>query len=58
MSPQHGIQTKKGVSMKRLHVHVAVESLPDAVEFYSDLFDKPHAVADRHMPIGGLMSRP
>jgi hypothetical protein len=27
--------------MKRLHMHMVVESLPNAVEFYSDLFDKP-----------------
>jgi hypothetical protein len=27
--------------MKRLHMHVVVESLADAVEFYSSLFDKP-----------------
>jgi hypothetical protein len=27
--------------MKRLHLHVVVESLPDAIRFYSGLFDAP-----------------
>jgi hypothetical protein len=27
--------------MKRLHLHVVVESLPDAIRFYSGLFDTP-----------------
>jgi hypothetical protein len=27
--------------MKRLHLHVVVKRLPDAIRFYSDLFDTP-----------------
>jgi hypothetical protein len=37
--PCPDIQTKKGDGMKRLHLHVVVESLPDAIRFYSGLFD-------------------
>jgi hypothetical protein len=33
-----GIQAEKGDGVKRLHLHVIVESLPDAVRFYSGLF--------------------
>jgi hypothetical protein len=34
-----GPQTKKGDGMTRLHMHVVVESLPEAIGFYSNLFD-------------------
>jgi hypothetical protein len=33
------LQTKKGDGMTRLHMHVVVESLPEAIRFYSALFD-------------------
>jgi hypothetical protein len=33
------VQTKKGDGMKRLHLHVAIASLPEAIAFYSGLFD-------------------
>jgi hypothetical protein len=38
MQARDGLQTKKGDGMKRLHVHVVVESLPEAIRFYSSLF--------------------
>jgi hypothetical protein len=41
MSPGARLQTKGGDGMKRLHLHVLVESLPDAIRFYSSLFDTP-----------------
>jgi hypothetical protein len=35
------LKPKKGAGMKRLHLHVVVESLPEAIKFYSGLFDQP-----------------
>jgi hypothetical protein len=41
MSPRPDIKAKEGDGVKRLHLHVVVESLPDAIKFYSGLFDTP-----------------
>src|SRR5947209_19035412 len=34
----HSLPWRKGVIMKRFHVHVAVEELEDSIRFYSSLF--------------------
>src|SRR5438094_6746471 len=34
----HSLPWRKGVIMKRFHVHVAVEKLEDSIRFYSSLF--------------------
>jgi hypothetical protein len=39
MPPRPNSETEKGAGVKRLHLHVLVDSLPAAVRFYSDLFD-------------------
>jgi hypothetical protein len=39
VSPRTRIETKKSDGVKRLHLHVVVNSLPDAIGFYSGLFD-------------------
>jgi hypothetical protein len=39
VSPDATIQAKKGDGVKRLHMHIVVKSLPDAIRFYSDLFE-------------------
>jgi hypothetical protein len=33
--------------MKRFHLHVVVKRLPDAIRFYSDLFDTPPCCGGR-----------
>src|ERR1700722_4884556 len=39
MQAGEGLQAKKGDGMTRLHMHVVVESLPEAIRFYSGLFE-------------------
>lgn len=39
VSPNANFKTKKGAGVKRLHLHVVVKNLPNAIKFYSDLFD-------------------
>jgi hypothetical protein len=39
MQAGDSLQAKKGDGMTRLHMHVVVESLPEAISFYSNLFD-------------------
>jgi hypothetical protein len=36
---QRQLPNEKGIGMTRLHMHVVVESLPEAINFYSNLFD-------------------
>ena len=43
--------------MKRLHVHVAVNDIPQSIGFYSALFAAQPAVVKRTTPSGCLMIR-
>ena len=39
MQAGSGFQAKKGDGMTRLHLHIVVKDLPEAIGFYSSLFD-------------------